>query len=128
MGKQTAPKIELPGLDLSSNAYIVNDNTYDISTLIQYCKEKEYPVFDMPLAGILLENLPFECENFLSFCNHVKRIENASLQYPIIIDALGYVADGWHRIAKAIINGETTIKAVRIMKMPQPSGKTEKDE
>lgn len=126
MKENKAPIIELPGMDLSKNCYIVNGDSYDIPNLIQFCKEKQYPTFDMPLAGINMENLPFSINNFLHFCNHVKRIDNADLQFPIIIDNLGYVADGWHRIAKAVINGNSTIKAVRMMEMPEPSGKSDK--
>lgn len=128
-GLQTteAPVIKLPGLNLSDNQYVVNGNKYDVSTLIQFCKEKEYPVFDMPLAGINIEYMPFTVNGFLSFCNHVKRINDTSLDYPILIDDNGYIADGWHRVAKAILNGNVTIKAIRMMEMPDPSGKDEKD-
>lgn len=124
---QQPPKVKLPGLDLSENCYIVNGNKYDVPTLIQFCQEKKYRSFDMPLAGICFENLPFNISNFLSFCNHIKRVNNTNLDYPIIIDNYGYVADGWHRIAKAILLGKRTIKAVRMEEMPQPSGKDDND-
>lgn len=124
---KTLPKIELPGLDLSNNQYIVNGNKYDVPSLIQFCKEKKYKPFDLPVAGINLEYMPFTCNSFLSFCNHIKRIDNTSLEHPILLDDRGYVADGWHRVAKAIINGNRSIKAIRMMEMPTPSGKEEDD-
>lgn len=125
--KSEVPKIKLPGLNLSDNQYVYGTDKYDVPTLIQFCKEKKYPVFDLPLAGIYMGNMPFDVSSFLSFCNHVKRINKTSLDYPILIDNSGYVADGWHRIAKAIIKGNVTIKAIRMMEMPEPSGKDDKD-
>lgn len=47
-------------------------------------------------------------------------MENKKL--PIILDDLGYITDGWHRVAKAILEGKETIKAVRIQNMPAPDG------
>ena len=32
----------------------------------------------------------------------------------------GFIADGWHRIAKAILRGDETIKCVRLKTMPEP--------
>lgn len=127
MKKETMlpPKIKLPGLNMSENCYIVNNDKYDVSNLIRFCQEKKYQPFDMPLAGICFENLPFSISNFISFCNHIKRVNNTDLNYPIIIDNYGYVADGWHRIAKAILLGKRTIKAIRMEEMPSPSGKND---
>lgn len=127
MKKETTlpPKIKLPGLNMSENCYIVNNDKYDVSNLIRFCQEKKYQPFDMPLAGICFENLPFSISNFISFCNHIKRVNNTDLNYPIIIDNYGYVADGWHRIAKAILLGKRTIKAIRMEEMPSPSGKND---
>jgi len=33
---------------------------------------------------------------------------------------LGFVADGWHRIVKALATGKTIIKAYRLQRMPDP--------
>ena len=33
----------------------------------------------------------------------------------------GTICDGWHRVVKTILKGETTIKAIRIEEMPDPS-------
>ena len=42
------------------------------------------------------------------------------LARPIILGADGRVMDGMHRVAKAILEGNATIKAVRFLKEPDP--------
>ena len=44
------------------------------------------------------------------------------LKYPILIDHLGRICDGYHRIVKAIIENKTEIDATRIEEMPRPDG------
>ncbi|MCZ6678642.1 MAG: chromosome partitioning protein ParB [Candidatus Poribacteria bacterium] len=51
---------------------------------------------------------------------HCKKIIDADLDYPIILNADGYLMDGGHRIAKALIQGQTKIKAVQFEIMPTP--------
>ena len=51
---------------------------------------------------------------------HVKAILESNLDFPIILDEDGYILDGRHRIMKAILNGESTIKAVRFEENPAP--------
>jgi hypothetical protein len=49
---------------------------------------------------------------------HCQRILAADLSYPVILGPDGSVLDGVHRIAKAWLNGQTTVKAVRIPTLP----------
>lgn len=51
---------------------------------------------------------------------HAKRIQDADLNYPIILSADGGLMDGGHRISKAWLNGSTEIKAVRFTRDPEP--------
>ena len=53
----------------------------------------------------------------------LKRIEGADLSYPIILHPTGWVMDGYHRVAKALLAGHTTIKAVRFTEgsLPLPT-------
>ena len=48
------------------------------------------------------------------------RLNNADLNCPIILDEDGEIMDGRHRIVKAIITHEKTIKAVRFDENPEP--------
>lgn len=51
---------------------------------------------------------------------HFKAVNDADLGYPIILDEDGELMDGRHRIMKAMLTGENTIKAVRFDENPSP--------
>jgi hypothetical protein len=51
---------------------------------------------------------------------HVQRIQNANLSHPIILAADGRVIDGMHRIAKALMEGQTHIDAKQFAVDPIP--------
>lgn len=51
---------------------------------------------------------------------HARLIEQADLQYPIILSASGRVMDGMHRVGKALMNGHKTIDAVQFDTDPTP--------
>lgn len=117
------PIVELQTQGLAENTYRSDNNIWSASNLIQQCKEKEYPIFDLPLAGIDLSYSPWtSLSNVKQIANHFKRVQLANLDYPVILDDHGYIADGWHRIVKALVDGKSTIKAIRIQEMPQPDG------
>lgn len=117
------PIVELQTQGLAENTYRSDNNIWSASNLIQWCKEKEYPIFDLPLAGIDLSYSPrTSLSNVKQIANHFKRVQLANLDYPVILDDHGYIADGWHRIVKALVDGKSTIKAIRIQEMPQPDG------
>lgn len=117
------PIVELQTQGLAENTYRSDNNIWSASNLIQWCKEKEYPIFDLPLAGIDLSYSPWtSLSNVKQIANHFKRVQLANLDYPVILDDHGYIADGWHRIIKALVDGKSTIKAIRIQEMPQPDG------
>lgn len=50
----------------------------------------------------------------------MKRCMDSNIDYPIILDNLGQVADGNHRICKALLEGRRTILAYRLQEMPEP--------
>lgn len=111
---------------MSDNRYVNSDgDTWSASTLIQYCKEQKYKVFDLPLVGIDLSYLPFSVKTLDEFIYQSNRVKNTNLEYPIILDSTGKVCDGYHRICKAILEGRPTIKAIRIEQMPCRDGKDE---
>lgn len=51
---------------------------------------------------------------------HMKAVKAADLSTPIILDEDGELMDGRHRLMKAMLNGEKTIKAVRFETNPSP--------
>jgi len=52
--------------------------------------------------------------------DHVRLIQEVDLSYPIILGSDGRVMDGMHRIARAILDGQTSIRAVRFVIEPEP--------
>ncbi|MEP6067286.1 MAG: hypothetical protein ABJ246_15715 [Paracoccaceae bacterium] len=52
--------------------------------------------------------------------DHLRLIELADLQWPIILCPNSRVMDGMHRVLKAAHAGNTTIKARRLITLPSP--------
>lgn len=120
INKQSLPKVKLKKQSLVSNSYCRNDEKWSAIKLIEFCKNKQYREFDLPVAGIHLDVTPFNLDCFDTFVWQMKRVLDCDLKHPIILDNTGYIADGWHRVAKAIVEGHTTIKAIRMEEMPKP--------
>jgi len=97
-----------------------DNNVWRAETLYLFAKAKEYPVLDLPLWAIDLSDEPFESRNLKQFIENVKRVNDCSLEHPIILDDNGQIADGYHRLCKAILEGHETIKAIRLEEMPTP--------
>ena len=97
---------------------------WDIHRLVEL--SRELPVIEVPI-----ETLPeldsrswFETSHRSPSCRevalHAKLIEEADLAYPIIQAADGRVMDGMHRLCKAWMHGDKTIRAVRFENDPSP--------
>jgi hypothetical protein len=95
--------------------------SWDVPTLLQYVKEQKYKTFDLPLDGINITDLMWRINSTYDFITHYKRVKDTDLKYPILLDDRGCICDGWHRVAKAIIEGKKYIKAIRIETMPDAS-------
>jgi len=80
---------------------------------------KNLPVMEVPLNHI---NMYYKYDSMTvrELAGHMIAVKNANLEYPIILDEDGEIMDGRHRLIKAIIEGETTIRAVRFLKNPSP--------
>lgn len=51
---------------------------------------------------------------------HCQRINEADFSKPVIINDNGRLMDGGHRLARALLEGRKTVKAVRFTEMPEP--------
>ena len=99
------------------NTYERRGVTYTVTSLIEASKGLD--VFDVPIKSIDIGVCPWGEVDIKSSAYHFIRTNEASLDYPIILDDTGYICDGWHRVVKAIIEGRKTIKAVRLTVMPE---------
>jgi hypothetical protein len=61
-----------------------------------------------------------EAPSLLEVVTFFQRIEAVDLQYPILLSAEGEVMDGQHRLAKAWMQGASTIRVVRFPVTPDP--------
>jgi hypothetical protein len=88
-----------------------------VARLIELSRGLE--VMEIPLAGMNLY-LTYKNLSLRDMVTHIKAVEAADLDYPIILDEDGELLDGRHRIMKAILLGRETIKAVRFEENPSP--------
>jgi hypothetical protein len=51
---------------------------------------------------------------------HMRLVLQVDTSHPIILGPDGRVLDGMHRIARAILDGHSTIRAVRFKVLPEP--------
>jgi hypothetical protein len=52
--------------------------------------------------------------------DQIRLVQEVDLSYPIILGSDGRVMDGMHRIARAILEGHATVKAVQFVDEPEP--------
>lgn len=55
-----------------------------------------------------------------SVVEHAQRLAAADLSDPILLSHDGWVIDGMHRIARAVLDGHATIRARRLPEYPPP--------
>jgi hypothetical protein len=51
---------------------------------------------------------------------HMELVHEADLSYPIILGSEGQLMDGMHRVAKALLEGKSTLRAVQFVEQPDP--------
>jgi hypothetical protein len=96
---------------------------WDVSRLIEL--SKDFPVRDVTISSIA--NFDDVCwfnsdekPTCRAVAEHAKRIMAVDLSYPIILSQAGNVMDGLHRVARAFLDGNVYVKAVRFTIDPEP--------
>ena len=113
------PKVGFRDIDPLQDYYRDNDGAeYSVARLID--ESKNLKPFDLPIAGIDLSYEIWQGCNIYELAFHCLKVKKADLAKPIILDWNGCIADGRHRVVKAIVEGKKTIKAVRITWKIQP--------
>lgn len=114
-----APKVEFDSADPLQEYY--SDGTGDLYGVARLTEAtKHLPVFDCPLAAINLSAEIWQGCDTHALAWHVKRVNDADLNEPILLDWRGVIADGRHRVIKALSLGKCTIRARRMMWKPNP--------
>lgn len=96
---------------------------WDVARLIRLARD--LPIKTVPLASIFeFDSVYWFDDQFPPTCRavveHLKRIQEVDLAYPIILSDDGHVMDGMHRVAKAWLLGQADILAVQFHKDPEP--------
>jgi hypothetical protein len=86
---------------------------------------------DLPLRAVPLESIKdldteywfdgsWEVPTVRKVVDHLRLIQEVDPSYPIILGADGRVMDGMHRVARALLEAHTSIRAVRFAVDPEP--------
>ena len=109
------------------SGYERGNKYWKAETLYDYVKKNKLKPFKLPLAGFDLSKAykPFDNYNLDSIIYQIKRVNNCDVKIPIILDDIGQIADGLHRVVKAISLDMEYIMAYRLTDMPTPDEITE---
>lgn len=119
--------VKISQMTFGESEFVRGNKVWRAETLYLFAKAKGYPVRNLPLWAVDLTDKAFSADNLSQFIFQCKRVQDCSLDYPIILDDCGQIADGYHRVCKAIIEGRETIKAIRLEVMPAPDRIEEDD-
>jgi hypothetical protein len=100
-------------------------DAWDVDKLIELSR-------DLPVDEVALDSIDQVDTNYWfsdelwpptvrRIIEHVQLIQDVDDSYPIILGPDGRVMDGMHRIARAILDGRSTIGAVRLPRLPPPN-------
>jgi hypothetical protein len=119
------PKVTIGQFFVADNSCISSSSEGDVGTLFEASKGLE--PYDLQLSALDL-SIAFPGPGTLAgFLYQAKRVQEADLNYPIIQAPEGWIMDGLHRVVKAILEGKTTIKAVKLKVLPKPDRKNKED-
>lgn len=113
------PKVKISSFSLSEGGFRSGKKYWSNETLFKAAKGIK--PYDLQLSALDLDvEVWKDSSDIAAYLFHINRTNNADLSYPIIQHPNGYIVDGWHRVCKAILMGNSTIKCVRLDKMPLP--------
>jgi hypothetical protein len=98
-------------------------DAWDVDRLV--AAVADVPTEDVPLAAIEEVDTEYWYDHgypatVRSVVEHCRLIHEVDLRYPIVLDPDGRVMDGMHRVARALLEGRTSIKARRLAQLPPP--------
>jgi hypothetical protein len=99
-------------------------DAWDVDRLIRL--SADLPVHDVPLESIQELDTAYwalpraEHPTVRELVVHMRLVRDVDPAYPVILGSDGRVMDGMHRIARALLEGRTTIRAVRFPTLPEP--------
>lgn len=97
---------------------------WDVDRLVLLTKD--FPRIRVPLEAIREIDEPHwfsggaQDATCRAVMEHARMINEADLDFPIILSSDGRVMDGMHRVLRALLNGLQSIEAVRFERDPEP--------
>jgi len=110
---------------MSTSTYSDGDGIWDVERLyvlsadlpVVHRKISEFPDWDFALWDEAAPTLREHAE-------HMKRVQEADLSYPVILSAEGWLMDGAHRLVKAWLAGHEEIATRQFPVTPEPDSVT----
>lgn len=96
---------------------VIGRHKWSVARLIAL--SKDFPVMEVPLVHMNVYS-KYDGLRLRDMVMHMRAVNEADLSFPIILDEDGEIMDGRHRIMKAMLTGQETIKAVRFVENPSP--------
>lgn len=99
-------------------------DAWDVDRLVEL--SAGLPVREVPLTDIWEIDTAYWTEEAAgpmtvrNVVEHIRLVDEVDPSYPIILGANGRVMDGMHRVARALLEGRSTISAVRFEVDPEP--------
>lgn len=81
----------------------------------------DLPVFDLPLSLFPFNDHSFDAKDIYEFAQHYIHVRDADPDEPVVMDELGRVIDGRHRLVKALIEGRESVPCRKIPQGTKPS-------
>lgn len=85
---------------------------YSVARLVE--ETKDLTPFLVPLAALDLSDIIWHDATIFDLGFHMRKVAEADLRVPIILDWEGAIADGRHRVIKALAEDRREILAVRM--------------
>lgn len=99
-------------------------DAWDVDRLIEL--SRDLPVQDVEVSSIWEVDTVYwfdeetDPPTVRRVVDHFRLIQEVDMAHPIILGFDGRVMDGMHRVARALLEGRTTVKAVRFEDHPAP--------
>ena len=93
------------------------DSWYPVSVILNRIESWYYQTkeTDLNIETLSLTNYSFTTNDLYDFMTHYKLVENADLSYPIILNRRWEIVDWRHRLVKAILKWDKTIKWIIVL-------------
>jgi len=114
--------------DDPNSGYRSGDKFWKASTLYAAVKDQKCKPYQLPLRFLDLSDYRWESKRIPDMVFSIRRVMNSDLSIPIIISPAGGILDGYHRIAKALLEGREYVMAYRLLDMPEPDDVDKEDE